>query len=307
MWARPSGLRTFEATFAFTFITARRLVVFPRETLSIGFRVLVSRHPAIQTTGLLTFAPAGLSPAEHASLRWTHTRTCGFPASGSSRKSFARVGVEDAVRDLPVEKRTEVMMSPPSSSPVRLSVVVSWTGSRSPRSPPVFPGNGSHPVAPPSLARVPVSPVPRGQRYYEGATTSRPRIPGRLSVSLPGSARSSAFRARLGGAPGWLEDPAGPGHLVSRPPICRHTLTRTQAGSHRLPGDPSHAFAPVQDPGRTDDPHPDGVVDAAPAQPTAKAPAIEISRLLTRLRHLLPTLHDGRRRTPCKARFRLVG
>src|SRR5271169_3352126 len=52
-----------------------------RETLSIGFRVLVSRHPAIQTTGLLTLAPAGLSPAEHASLRWTHNRTCGSPAS----------------------------------------------------------------------------------------------------------------------------------------------------------------------------------------------------------------------------------
>jgi len=84
------------------------------------------------------------------------------------------------------------------------------------------------PWRPPSLARVPVSPVPRGQRYYEGATTSRPRIPGRLFVSLPGSARSSALRARLGGAPGWLEDPSGPGHLVSRPPICRHTLTRTQ-------------------------------------------------------------------------------
>ncbi len=143
--------------------------------------------------------------------------------------------------------------------------------------------------------------------HYEGATTSRLRIPGRLSVSLPGSARSSALRARLGGAPGWLEDPSGPGHLVSRPPICRHSLSRTQAGSHRFPGDPSHAFAPVQDPGRTDDPHPDGVVDAAPAQPTAKAPAMIISRLLTRLRHLLPTLHDGRRRTPCKVRFRLVG
>src|SRR5271165_6411595 len=82
MWARPSGLRTFEATFAVTFITARRLVVSPGETLSIGFRVLVSRHPAIQTTGLLTLAPAGLSPAEHASLRWTHNRTCGFPSSG---------------------------------------------------------------------------------------------------------------------------------------------------------------------------------------------------------------------------------
>ena len=59
------------------------------------------------------------------------------------------VGVKDAIRDSPVEKRTEVMMSPPSSSPVRLSVVVSWTGSRSPRSPPVFPGNGSQPVAHP--------------------------------------------------------------------------------------------------------------------------------------------------------------
>jgi len=45
------GASFFEATFAFTFITARRLVVSPRETLSIGFRVLVSRHPAIQTTG----------------------------------------------------------------------------------------------------------------------------------------------------------------------------------------------------------------------------------------------------------------
>ena len=47
----------------------------PRETLSIGFRILVSRHPAIQTTGLLTLTPAGLSPAEHASFRWTHNRT----------------------------------------------------------------------------------------------------------------------------------------------------------------------------------------------------------------------------------------
>src|SRR6516164_4807445 len=52
----------------------------------------------------------------------------------------------------------------------------------------------------------------------------------------PGSARPSALRARLGGAPGWLEDPSGPGHLVSRPPSCRHTLTRTRAGSHRFPG-----------------------------------------------------------------------
>ena len=41
----------------------------------MGFRVLVSLHPAIQATGRLTFAPAGLTPAEHTSLRWTHKRT----------------------------------------------------------------------------------------------------------------------------------------------------------------------------------------------------------------------------------------
>jgi hypothetical protein len=38
---------------------------------SIGYRSSVSFPPAIQATGLLTFAPVGLSPTEHASLRWT--------------------------------------------------------------------------------------------------------------------------------------------------------------------------------------------------------------------------------------------
>jgi hypothetical protein len=42
---------------------------------------------------------------------------------------------------------------------------------------PCFPATALIPWRPPSLARVPVSPVPRSQRYYEGATTSRLRIP----------------------------------------------------------------------------------------------------------------------------------
>ena len=54
-------------------------------------------------------------------------------------------------------------------------------------------------------------------------------------------------------------------------------------------------------------PHPDGVVGAAPAQPTAKAQREHNFEAIARLCHLLPTLHDGRRRPPCKARFRLVG
>src|SRR6266481_5642913 len=49
---------------------------------SVGFRILISLHPAIQTTGRLTFAPAGLLPAEHTSLNWTHFRTAGFPRYG---------------------------------------------------------------------------------------------------------------------------------------------------------------------------------------------------------------------------------
>jgi hypothetical protein len=72
--ARPSELFIFEATSTFTFVTARRLAHSPRKCLSIGFKVLVSRHPAIQATGPLTPTPAGLTPAEHASLRWTHNR-----------------------------------------------------------------------------------------------------------------------------------------------------------------------------------------------------------------------------------------
>src|SRR5262249_26058224 len=58
-------------------------VISPGETLSIGFKVLVSRHPAIQTTGLLTLAPAGLSPAEHASLLWTHNWTLAIATLGA--------------------------------------------------------------------------------------------------------------------------------------------------------------------------------------------------------------------------------
>ncbi len=42
--------------------------------LSMGFRVSVSLHPAIQATELLTFTLAGLTPTEHTSLSWTHNR-----------------------------------------------------------------------------------------------------------------------------------------------------------------------------------------------------------------------------------------
>ena len=84
--ARPSGILIFEATSTFIFITARQLAHLPWRRSSIGFRNSVSLLSAIPATGLLTLAPAGLSPAEHASLRWTHNRACSFPAHGSRSK-----------------------------------------------------------------------------------------------------------------------------------------------------------------------------------------------------------------------------
>src|SRR5215813_15535026 len=47
-----------------------------------------SRYPAIRTTGLLTFALAGLSPAEHTSLTWSQ-----LPDSQISRVRLATMTV----------------------------------------------------------------------------------------------------------------------------------------------------------------------------------------------------------------------
>ena len=45
--------------------------------------------PCYPNYGASDFSPAGLSPAEHASLRWTHNRTGRFPASGSRTRPHA--------------------------------------------------------------------------------------------------------------------------------------------------------------------------------------------------------------------------
>src|SRR3954451_16642308 len=79
--ARPSGVLTFEATM--------RSLLYGPVTRGLPWGGLVDRlqsfsfhHLCYPNYGALTLTPAGLSPAEHASLRWTHNRTCGFPASG---------------------------------------------------------------------------------------------------------------------------------------------------------------------------------------------------------------------------------
>jgi len=71
-WARPPE-------FGLSGPPLRSLALRPGDSLttptvasSMGFRASVSRRPAIRVTGLLALAPAGLPPAEHVSLHWTH-------------------------------------------------------------------------------------------------------------------------------------------------------------------------------------------------------------------------------------------
>jgi hypothetical protein len=97
--------------------------------------------------------------------------------------------------------------------------------------------------------------VPRSRKYYEGATTSHWRIDDRLFFSLPSSTRSSCllcppWRSWRGWRP-----PPGPGIWLS---VARSAddFTWTPMGSLKYPGDPSCAFAPLLDPGRTDVPLP---------------------------------------------------
>ena len=159
-----------------------------------------------------------------------------------------------------------------ASSAIRCRFVYRSAG---PKVPSCFPSTALSSRRLPSLDRVPARPVPRRPQYYEGATTSRTRIPSHLFVSLPGPTRFLIDSCSLSPAlPSGLRSRVGPGSLFSRRSPCRRALAWTRSGCPRFPGDPSCAFAPVQDPGRTDDTSPrNGAVGAAPAPTEAKAPA----------------------------------
>jgi len=172
---------------------------------------------------------------------------------------------------------------------------------------PCFSSMALHARRLPSLRRVPVSPVPRLRWYYEAATTShrdRPSAYGfafRFRPAPEGSCSPSrALPMSSGRSPGLEPWSAGaPSRLFP---------ARSLRGSHRLPGDPSRAFALLSDPGRIGRPGHRGLPDAAPVIVTTKASALVSFRgSITRLQHPLSTLHERRRRHPCKTRFRPAG
>jgi hypothetical protein len=56
----------------------------------MGFEVSVSLHPAIVVTGALALTPAGLPPAERASLHWTHKQMGLFQQPASDTPEVLR-------------------------------------------------------------------------------------------------------------------------------------------------------------------------------------------------------------------------
>ncbi len=82
----------------------------------------------------------------------------------------------------------------------------------------------------------------------------------------------------------------------------------TRAGSLRFPGDPSHAFAQLQDPGRAGKTSPLAALSTPPpVNPNRRPQRVHNIGADTGLQHPLSTLHERRRRRPCKTRFRLAG
>src|SRR3954469_17068312 len=142
---------------------------------------------------------------------------------------------------------------PVLSSPDGLSVVGSWTGSQGSGSPPVCRGNGSLLLAPPfprtgpDELGSPPSPVLKALRL------PTPH-PGRFWFAtgfravLRGSCSPKRSRADGGAARAWAVWSAG-GPVPAGVRV-------DGVGSHRFPGDPSRAFALLQDPGRISGPSP---------------------------------------------------
>ena len=81
-----------------------------------------------------------------------------------------------------------------------------------------------------------------------------------------------------------------------------------RAGSRRFPGDPSQAFALLQDPGRAGKTSPLAVVPIPPpAEPNRRPQRVHNLEANTGLQLPLSTLRERRRRLPRKTRFRPAG
>ena len=127
-------------------------------------------------------------------------------------------------------------------------------------------------------------------------------------VSVPGPTRPSCVRVRQGAPDEIGGSSSGLEHLFSRRSVPGRLHAWARAGSRRFPGDPSQAFALLQDPGRAGKTSPLAVVPTPPpAKPNRRPQRVHNLEANTGLQHPLSTLHKRRRRLPCKTCFRLAG
>ena len=127
-------------------------------------------------------------------------------------------------------------------------------------------------------------------------------------VSVPGPTRPSHIRVRQGAPDELGGSSSGLEHLFSRRSVPGKLHPWARAGSRRFPGDPSQAFALLQDPGRAGKTSPLAVVPTPPpAEPNRRPQRVHNLEANTGLQLPLSTLHERRRRLPRKIRFRLAG
>ena len=127
-------------------------------------------------------------------------------------------------------------------------------------------------------------------------------------VSVAGPTRPSCVRVRRSAPNERGGSSLGLEHLISRRSLPGMLHPWARAGSRRFPGDPSYAFALLQDPGRADKTSPVAVLPTPPpAYPNRRPQRVHNLEANTGLQHPLSTLHERRRRLPCKTRFRLAG
>jgi hypothetical protein len=188
-----------------------------------------------------------------------------------------------------------------------LSAVVSWTGLRGPRSPPVSRQRSS-----PRDASLP-SIGSRRERFPDVLSTMKAlRLPGHVSPVTywfrfqgPRYLRNSCLAAC---APRGVED-AFRARILVQPVIRFPVFSHVDVpGYLRFPCNPSYAFASVHDPGRTNDPSPVTVSPVLPLlQQKQRLQRHANFGATARLQHPLSTLHGGCCHCPCKTRFRLAG
>lgn len=173
-------------------------------------------------------------------------------------------------------------------------------------SPPMFPVNSSLPWRLPSLQRVPPVWFPAFADTTE--TLRHPELhTGCLWFRLPASAPPMAFVLSLTRSLQTGEGLSGPGAFRCRLPPFRLSYA-DNTGLLRFPADPFHTSAVFQDPGRIEASSPKRTLRYCPRTQQSEGSSMTmISRPISRLQHPLSTLHEQRRRCPCKTRFRLAG